>query len=65
METKTNKKVIWANELPDRNKELVKDYLAKKKDGSYKFAMVDLIIKYRVSHGRLYQLLKKAGAKRK
>ena len=64
MENKTNKKIVWANELPGRNKDLVKDYLAKKSDGTYKFAMVDLIVKYRVSHGRIYQLLKKAGVKR-
>lgn len=54
-----------ANAMPERNKQLIADYEAKYADGTYKFSSVDLIVKYKISHGRLYQLLKKAGVKRK
>lgn len=51
-------------ELKERNQSLVADYLEKTSDGVYIFSTTDILTKYKISYGRLYQLLKKAGVKR-
>lgn len=43
----------------ERNEKLIKDYNAKKADGSRKFSILELQFRYNISATRIYQILEK------